>query len=156
MFRCLVLQKLDKDLPVRKLDKQKLNNPNKDEIQVTWLGHACVFIQMEGVNILADPMFGTYASPVGFAGPARYRPVPSSLGENVEESNVSKIVNDLGIDRVDCVIISHNHYDHLDKGSIQALWKQYPNSRFFVPKGVESWIIDNTKPGLKDRVSSCE
>ena len=88
-------------------------------IHVTYIGHATVYIQDAHQNILTDPQFSLRASPVGFAGPARARK---------PALEVEKIPG------VDTVIVSHNHYDHLDLPSLVALEKKF-HPRFIVPLG---------------------
>ena len=106
-------------------DLQQLKNPGHD-LTVTWLGHSSALWQVSGLNILVDPHFGPRASPVSFAGPRRLTPAP------------------LGIDqlpRIDLVLISHNHYDHLDEGTVRALSAQAGGSPLFmVPLGVDAWM----------------
>ena len=77
-------------------------------LRVTWLGHSTVLIEIEGVRILTDPVWGPRASPLSLAGPKRFQPVPVSLRE---------------MPPVDLVIVSHDHYDHLDYPTIRALSK---------------------------------
>ena len=91
---------------------------------VTWIGHASVLIQHRGVNVLTDPMFSTYASPVQFAGPRRITDPALSANE---------------LPPVDVVVISHDHYDHLDVDSIAALGN---TPRYFVPPGIGDWLAD--------------
>jgi L-ascorbate metabolism protein UlaG (beta-lactamase superfamily) len=101
--------------------------------QVTWIGHASSLIQMGGLNILTDPHFSERASPVQFAGPKRFQ----APGLQIEQ-----------LPRIDAVVISHNHYDHLDLNSVRAL-AALPNSPvFYVPLGVDNWFASNV-PGAK-------
>jgi N-acyl-phosphatidylethanolamine-hydrolysing phospholipase D len=79
---------------------------NSELSQVTWLGHSTFLIQHQGMNLLTDPIFSVRASPFSFAGPKRYTPVATKLSE---------------LPPIDVVVISHNHYDHLDEASIKAL-----------------------------------
>lgn len=74
--------------------------------RVTWLGHSTVLLELEGRRVLTDPVFGERASPVGFAGPKRFHPVPARIEELPE---------------LDVVLLSHDHYDHLCRSSIEAL-----------------------------------
>jgi L-ascorbate metabolism protein UlaG (beta-lactamase superfamily) len=76
-------------------------------MRVTWIGHATVLVQTQGLNILTDPVWSTRASPVQFAGPKRVR----EPGVRFE-----------GLPKIDVVLISHNHYDHLDLGTLERLW----------------------------------
>jgi L-ascorbate metabolism protein UlaG (beta-lactamase superfamily) len=73
---------------------------------ITWLGHAAFLIRMGGKNVLTDPYLKKYASPLGPLGPARY----AGPGLKVAE-----------LPPIDVVIVSHNHYDHLDEATIEAL-----------------------------------
>ena len=73
---------------------------------VTWIGHASTLIQAGGANILTDPIFSERASPLGFVGPKRQLPPGLALAE---------------LPHIDAVVISHNHYDHLDETSVKAL-----------------------------------
>lgn len=74
---------------------------------VTWIGHASVLVQADGLNILTDPVWSERASPVSFAGPKRVR----APGVRFED-----------LPRIDLVLISHNHYDHLDLPTLKRLW----------------------------------
>jgi N-acyl-phosphatidylethanolamine-hydrolysing phospholipase D len=76
---------------------------------VTWIGHATALVQANGLNVLTDPVFSHRVSPVSFLGPARALPPGIAL-----ES----------LPRIDVVLISHNHYDHLDRDSVKALHAQ--------------------------------
>jgi L-ascorbate metabolism protein UlaG (beta-lactamase superfamily) len=101
--------------------------------QVTWFGHSSVLIQAAGKNILTDPNFSRHASPVQFAGPAAFG--------GPDEFHI----NDLP--PVDIVLISHDHYDHLDHETILQLKDRV--SAFYVPLGVgahlEHWGVDPAK-----------
>jgi N-acyl-phosphatidylethanolamine-hydrolysing phospholipase D len=95
---------------------------------ITWIGHASMLVQAGGLNVLTDPMFSDYASPVQFMGPKRALPPGVALAE---------------LPPVDVVVISHNHYDHLDAGSIQALEARAPGKTLFlVPLGLKTWMQD--------------
>ncbi len=96
------------------------------EIQVYWLGHASILLEMAGKRFLLDPVFSERVSMVQWAGPKRLHPSPVRLGQ---------------IPKVDAVLISHNHYDHLDYATIKELARQPVT--FYVPLGIgetlESW-----------------
>jgi len=77
-------------------------------LRVTWLGHSTVLIEIDGVRVLTDPVWGPRASPLRLAGPKRFQPVPVALR---------------ALPPVDLVIVSHDHYDHLDYPTIRALAK---------------------------------
>ena len=100
---------------------------------VTWIGHATVLAQMGGLNILTDPILSDRASPVSFAGPRRLHPPGLSLAQ---------------LPRIDLVVISHDHYDHCDAPTLQALNSQPGGPPLYlVPLGLKSWAagfgIDN-------------
>jgi N-acyl-phosphatidylethanolamine-hydrolysing phospholipase D len=92
----------------------------------TWIGHATVLVQASGLNVLTDPIFSTRASPVQFAGPARAQAPGIALRD---------------LPPIDVVVISHNHYDHLDRNSILSLANQHGGAPLFlVPLGVKHWL----------------
>lgn len=99
---------------------------NRSEPSATWIGHATVLMQVNGVNVLTDPIFSERASPVSFAGPER------------------KVAPGITLDQlphVDVVLISHNHYDHLDRDSVLALNRQAGGPPLFlVPLGIKPWM----------------
>lgn len=99
---------------------------NKQDVSVTWIGHATALWQVNGLNILTDPHFSERASPVRFAGPKREVALPITLQQ---------------LPRIDVVLISHNHYDHLDRPSVLALNAQVGGPPLFVvPLGVDLWM----------------
>jgi N-acyl-phosphatidylethanolamine-hydrolysing phospholipase D len=101
---------------------------NKRETTVTWVGHATVLLQTAGVNVLTDPQFSERASPVQFAGPRRVVPPTPALTD---------------LPHIDAVLISHDHYDHLDVASVVALSRQPGGSpRFFAGLGSRAWFAD--------------
>ena len=75
-------------------------------LRVTWLGHSTLLIEIDGWRVLTDPVWGPRASPLLLAGPKRFQPVPVALS---------------AMPPVDVVIVSHDHYDHLDYPTIRAL-----------------------------------
>lgn len=93
---------------------------------VTWIGHATVLAQFGGLNVLTDPAFSERASPVGFVGPKRHVQPGLTLAQ---------------LPRIDLVLISHNHYDHLDDASVRALAQQPGGPPLFVvPLGIKAWF----------------
>ena len=78
-----------------------------DAMRVTWIGHATVLVQTQGLNILTDPVWSERASPVSFLGPKRVR---------------EPGVRFAGLPKIDIVLVSHNHYDHLDLDTLARLW----------------------------------
>jgi L-ascorbate metabolism protein UlaG (beta-lactamase superfamily) len=76
------------------------------ELGATWLGHSTVLLEIDGRYVLTDPVFGPRASPVGWAGPKRFHPPPLPLD---------------ALPRLDAVVLSHDHHDHLDPVAVRAL-----------------------------------
>lgn len=75
-------------------------------LRVTWLGHSTVLLEMDGMRILTDPVWGERASPLAFAGPKRFMPVPVAIAD---------------LPPLDAIVLSHNHYDHLCVASLREL-----------------------------------
>jgi len=93
---------------------------------ITWVGHATMLAQLGGLNLITDPVFSERVSPVGFAGPKRANAPGLALAE---------------LPHIDVVLISHNHYDHLDDASVRALNKQAGGPPLFVvPLGIKAWM----------------
>ncbi|MBU1360460.1 MAG: MBL fold metallo-hydrolase [Gammaproteobacteria bacterium] len=102
---------------------------------VTWIGHATLMAQLGGLTVLTDPMFSLRASPLSWVGPKRHVPPGIALEE---------------LPHVDLVLISHNHYDHLDAGSVDALNRQAGGAPLFVvPLGLKRWLA---KRGIRHTV----
>jgi L-ascorbate metabolism protein UlaG (beta-lactamase superfamily) len=97
------------------------------EVQVTWMGHSTMLVELDGVRILTDPVFCERASPFQWMGPARFHPTPLPLD---------------GLPDVDAIVISHDHYDHLDYESVSWL-AENSDVPFLVPLGIgahlEAW-----------------
>jgi N-acyl-phosphatidylethanolamine-hydrolysing phospholipase D len=91
---------------------------------ITWVGHATLLVQLDGLNILTDPHWSDRASPVGFAGPRRLSP-PGLAFETLP--------------RIDVVVISHDHYDHLDLPTVRRLARDH-DPLFLVPLGMQAWF----------------
>lgn len=92
---------------------------------VTWINHCTFFIEIDGVRILTDPIWSKRCSPLQSIGPKRTHAPPIAL-------------NDLP--KIDCILISHNHYDHLDAPTVKILHEHFPNIKWIVPKGVKNWF----------------
>ncbi len=102
---------------------------NNKDFTVTWVSHSTVLVQLDGLNILTDPMWGERASPVAWAGPKRFTK-PGMAFKDLPEIHV--------------VLISHDHYDHLDKFTLKRLGN---NPFYLIPLGIgkylRKWGIDN-------------
>lgn len=97
-----------------------------DEVRITWLGQSGFLIQAGGVNVLTDPLLSQRASPFNRFGPARLVAAPLSVAE---------------LPPIDAVIISHDHYDHLDTRTCAALVERFGGSLpFFTPLGYRAWF----------------
>jgi N-acyl-phosphatidylethanolamine-hydrolysing phospholipase D len=93
---------------------------------ITWIGHSTFLVQLDGVNVLTDPHWGDRASPVDFAGPRRLLP-PGMRFEDLPP--------------IHAVVISHDHYDHLDEDTVKRIARGH-RARFFVPLGLKAWLAD--------------
>jgi N-acyl-phosphatidylethanolamine-hydrolysing phospholipase D len=90
---------------------------------LTWIGHSTFLVRMDGVTFLTDPMFSERASPISFAGPRRLLPAGVPLD---------------ALPAVTFVLLSHDHYDHADLGSVKALALR--GATFLVPMGLGEWV----------------
>ncbi|HEY5929912.1 MAG TPA: MBL fold metallo-hydrolase [Burkholderiales bacterium] len=120
------------NFPLLKPDTAFLSS-NRTEPTLTWIGHATFLLQLGGVNIVTDPHLTERASPLSFAGPRRH---------------VAPALDFDALPHVDVVVISHSHYDHLDRGTVQRLNAQKGGPpMFFVPLALKAWFheqgIDN-------------
>ena len=95
------------------------------QLTITWVGHASLLIQLNGLNVLTDPMWSARASPVQFAGPKRWVP-PGIALENLPP--------------LDVVLQSHNHYDHLDDYTVRQLARRHPEASWVTPLGLASFV----------------
>lgn len=116
-------------LPLAQLDNVRIRG---EEPTLTWFGHSSFLLSIEGKLILIDPMFGRVASPVSFAGSKRY------------SGNLLAMVD--ALPDIDAVLITHDHYDHLDYSSIRRL--RHKVREFFVPLGVgahlQRWGVETS------------
>lgn len=120
--------------PVRASDRAFLA-ANRTQDTATFVGHATMLMQLSGLNIVTDPQFSDRAFMVQWAGPQRKTRLPLRVDE---------------LPRIDVVVVSHNHYDHLDRDTVLALNAQPGGPpRFLVPLGVDRWMkaqgIDNVE-----------
>lgn len=119
-------------IPWQPLDLGKINSPSTAP-QISWLGHSTFLIQYQGINILTDPAFADRVSPFSFAGPKRY---------------TKHTIDYTQLPRIDYVVISHNHYDHLDAQATSILKNQTTPPTYFVPLGLKQWLVENGIPAL--------
>ena len=112
---------------------------NRTQTAATWIGHATVLLQTAGLNILTDPQWSDRASPVSFAGPIRHQKPGVPFDQ---------------LPPIDVVLISHNHYDHLDLQTVQDLMANHPGVRFYVPLGVDTWFARNQQTHIQETKSA--
>ncbi len=110
-------------VPVSDPELEQLLAPPERPL-ITWLGHSTFLIQYQGINILTDPILSQRASPVSFAGPKRLVQLPIQMQHLPE---------------IHFVIISHNHYDHLDQETVAMLGN---TPKYLVPLRLKQWFID--------------
>ncbi len=102
------------------------NELDPKEPLVTWVNHCTFLIEIEGVRILTDPIWSQRCSPIPFLGPKRQHEPSIALEE---------------LEGVDLVVVSHNHYDHLDEKTVRQLKQLFPSISWVVPKGLKSWFL---------------
>ncbi|MBQ1089893.1 MBL fold metallo-hydrolase [Streptomyces sp. B93] len=116
------------DIPVHGTTLADIARPPATGLRLTWMGHSSVLAEIDGQRVLFDPVWGERCSPFPFAGPRRLHPAPLPLA---------------ALGPVDVVVISHDHYDHLDLPTIKALADT--DTVFAVPLGVgahlERWGV---------------
>jgi L-ascorbate metabolism protein UlaG (beta-lactamase superfamily) len=106
-------------VPVLAVDKAALaTTPPTSRLRAFWIGHASTYVEIDGLRILLDPVFAERVSPLP-VGPRRFHAPPIALAD---------------LPRIDAVLISHDHYDHLDMDTVRHLAQR--GSRFFVPLGI--------------------
>lgn len=110
-------------IPIEPIELSTLQAQQDDVVYR--LGHSTILMKLSGKYILTDPMFSERASPVQWAGPERFHPVPMDLAT---------------IPDIFAVVISHDHYDHLDEDSIKLLAAK--TQHFFVPLGLKTYLLD--------------
>jgi len=120
---------LAETLPVKAPVWLSNKNYTQSAGRLSWLGHATVLAELDGSTFLTDPVFSSRASAVQFAGPKRYTAAACKVKE---------------LPPLTAVLVSHNHYDHLDLQSVSRLAELQPNTSWFVPQGMAQWLIDNT------------
>ena len=119
-------------LPVVHPTAQALATDSALGLRATWLGHSTVYLEIDGIRVLTDPVWGKRASPFRWAGPKRfYAPLIE-----LEELPVPEVV-----------AISHDHYDHLDRSTLRRI--RHWDTRFIVPLGVGARLISWGVPAAR-------
>jgi L-ascorbate metabolism protein UlaG (beta-lactamase superfamily) len=120
------------EVPVERLNPAELARPVPPGLRARWLGHATVLLEIDGLRILTDPILSQRASPFQFVGPARLHPAPLAMED---------------LKNIDAVVISHDHFDHLDMHTIQALARG--GTHFYVGLGIgahlERWGVPSAQ-----------
>ena len=119
-------------VPVVMNGGKELRSPAASGLRVTWFGHSSVLVEIDGVTMLTDPLWSERSSPLSWVGPKRWYPSPLGLRE---------------LPTIDVVLISHDHYDHLDRSTITAMTNW--DTTFVAPLGVggylERWDIPTAR-----------
>lgn len=116
------------EIPVLPIAPDSLRRPAAQGLRVFWFGHATVLVEIDGVRIMTDPVLSERASPLPFVGPKRLHAPPIALDQ---------------LSGIDAVVISHDHYDHLDMATVQKLAQG--GTHFYVGLGIgahlERWQV---------------
>ena len=114
----------DNRVPQVMANLETIHHPEPGKLHVTWIGHATTLIQYRGINILTDPVLSDRASPLSFAGPQRY---------------TQPALSNSDLPTIHYVVISHNHYDALDRPTIEALGNDIT---WLVPLKLKTWFLN--------------
>lgn len=116
------------EVPIVSLRREDVATPPPGGLRATWIGHATVLVEIDGLKVLTDPIWSDRCSPFTGLGPKRFHPPPIDLD---------------ALGPVDAVVVSHDHYDHLDMKTIQAL--ATGGTKFHMPLGIgahlERWDV---------------
>lgn len=120
-------------LPTHPLDSLSITQKTPDLVRVTWFGHSASLVEIAGQNILLDPMLSVKMGPLAWVTPKRYNPQLAITPEQLPP--------------IDAVLISHDHYDHLDYKTIIKIKSK--TRHFYVPLGVgvhlRAWGVDSAR-----------
>ncbi|KAK3491917.1 beta-lactamase superfamily domain-containing protein [Neurospora crassa] len=109
-------------------EKSEAQHSDTKALRATWLGHACYYVEYpNGLRVLFDPVFEDRCAPSRYLGPKRYTQPPCRLAD---------------IPKLDAIVISHSHYDHLSEPTVRELAANNPDAHFFVGLGLASWFRD--------------
>jgi len=118
----------DGEIPVKPVTQNDWARIASGDLVFTWLGHSSILISIDGKTILVDPVFEKRASPFSWIGPKRFHPAPVTAS---------------GVPPIDAVLITHDHYDHLEATTIKYLSDKA--GQFLVPLGIgellEKWGV---------------
>jgi len=130
------------DFPIHRLHPEQWKNQQTGQFSFSWLGHSSLLILMENQRILVDPVLEKRASPLSWIGPKRFHPSPVTAEELPE---------------IEVVLITHDHYDHLEKSTLVTIDEKV--KRFIVPLGIgallEDWGINPSKIKELDWWETC-
>jgi len=119
-------------VPIIRRTADDFATPPETGLRVTWLGHSSTLLEIDGYRVLIDPVWGDRASPFSWAGPQRFHDAPIALAD---------------LPALDVIVISHDHYDHLDYDTIRHFVKE--RVHFVVPLGLgthlQYWGIDESR-----------
>lgn len=115
----------DWSIPINKISSETIANTADSTTKITWFGHSALLLEMDGKKIFLDPMLGNVPAPHPLLGSKRFNDTLPLAIENIPN--------------LDAVVISHDHYDHLDYGSIKKLKDRV--AHFYVPLGVGAHLI---------------
>jgi N-acyl-phosphatidylethanolamine-hydrolysing phospholipase D len=107
-----------------------------EQLTITWVGHTSFLIQIAGLNVLTDPVWSQRASPVQFAGPRRWVPPAVEFDR---------------LPPIDVVVLSHDHYDHLDATTVARLAERYPAAAWYAPLGVGAFLKQHGARDIDER-----
>ena len=96
-----------------------------EQFTLTWIGHSSFLIQIGGLNVLLDPMWSRRASPLQFVGPKRWVPPAVEFDR---------------LPSIDAILLSHDHYDHLDAGTVSRIAERYPAAVWYAPLAVGKFL----------------